>query len=157
LPQLVLPATRNSEAVRAVLHRLSGFTPGGGAEGLIEPASLIGHRRTLTFMISDFHFPINFTRRMLRAYARHDIVPVVIWDSAEYRNAPAFGIARIRDSETGAERYALLRRTLRQRLRESFDRRRETLKKVFLEFGHKPYFLLDKIDCDDLNRFFIER
>jgi uncharacterized protein (DUF58 family) len=158
LPEFVLPATRKGQAIRERINRLSGYRPvAGGVQGLIEAASLVGYRRALVFIVSDFHFPLDFTRRLLRAFARHDVVPIVLWDSAEYQNPPAFGIARVRDSETGTERYTLLRPALRARLRGAFARRRKALEGVFVESGHRPYFLADKIDCDHLNRFFIER
>lgn len=158
LPDFLLPATRNGEAVREAVDRLNGYMPtAGGMHGLIEAAPLVGYRRSLVFVISDFHFPMDFTRGLLRAFARHDVVPIVMWDSAEYQNPPAFGIARIRDSETGAERYTLLRRAVRRRLRGVFERRRNALTAAFAEFGFQPYFLLDKIDCDHINQFLIER
>lgn len=157
-PEYTLPATRNGEAAREVISRLSKLRPAAaGAQGLLEAAPLVGHRRCLVFLISDFHFPMDFTRRLLGAYARHDVIPIVLWDSAEFRHPPAYGLARIRDSETGAERYLLLRPAIRDRLVKAFEERREALDRVFVEFGHKPYFLIDKLDCDDLNRFFMER
>jgi len=158
LPAFTLPATRNGEAAREVISRLRKMRPTtDGAQGLLDAAPLAGHRRCLVFIISDFHFPLDFTRRLLRAYARHDVVPIVLWDSAEFRQPPAYGLARVRDSETGAERYLLLRPAIRARLIKAFKERRAALDRVFLGFGHTPYFLIDKLDCDDLNRFFIER
>ncbi len=158
LPQFVVPATRSGAALRKAIDRLSDYTPAVcGAQGLIEAAPLLGYRRSLVFVISDFHFSLDVTHRLLNAFARHDVVPIVVWDSAEFRNPPTFGIARVRDSETGAERYVLLRPALRNRLCESFEQRRIALERIFMESGHKPYFLLDRIDCDALNRFFIER
>jgi uncharacterized protein (DUF58 family) len=158
VPELVLPATRNSAAAREIIERVSAFQPrAGGARGLIEAAALIGHRRSLVFIVSDFHFPMESTLVLLRAFARHDVVPIVLWDSAEFTAPPRFGIARVRDSETGVERYLLLRRAVRQRLHGAFAQRRKTLESVFLESGHKPYFLLDELNCDDINRFLTER
>ena len=158
LSQFLLQATGNVEAVHETLQRLSRFTPTArGAQGLIDAAPLLGYRRSLVFILSDFHFPAIVTRRMLRAFARHDIVPVVIWDSAEFRGPPTYGLARVRDSETGVERYLLLRRAIRNRLIETFVARRKALDRLFLEFEQKAYFLIDKLDCDDINRFFMER
>jgi uncharacterized protein (DUF58 family) len=158
LSEFLLPATRNGEVVRETLRRMSRFRPAArDAQGLIDAAPLLGYRRSLVFIVSDFHFPAAITRRMLCAFARHDIVPIVIWDSAEFRRPPTYGLARVRDSETGAERYLLLRRAIRNRLVKTFAARREALDRLFLEFEHKPYFLIDKLDCDDINRFFMER
>ncbi len=158
LSQFLLPATRNVEAVHETLRRMSRFTPAArGAQGLIDAAPLLGYRRSLVFILSDFHFPAIVTRRMLRAFVRHDIVPVVIWDSAEFRRPPTYGLARVRDSETGIERYLLLRRAIRNRLIETFVARRKALDRLFLEFKQKAYFLIDKLDCDDINQFFMER
>ncbi len=158
LSEFLLPATRNGEAVRETIHRMSRVRPTArGAQGLIDAAPLLGYRRSLVFIISDFHFSSVVTRRMLHAFARHDIVPVVIWDSMEFRRPPTYGLARVRDSETGIERYLLLRRSIRNRLIKTFAARREALDRLFLEFAHKAYFLLDKLDCDDINRFLMER
>jgi hypothetical protein len=158
LPDFVLPTTRNVEAVRVIVERLRISPPiAGEASGLIEAAPLIGYRRSLVFVLSDFHFPLDFTRRLLRALGRHDVVPIVLWDSVEFQYPPRLGIARVRDSETGAERHVLLRSKLCWRLRETFEQRRKTLEGVFVEFGYTPYFLIDRIDCDHLNQFFIER
>jgi uncharacterized protein (DUF58 family) len=158
LPQFLLPITRNSQAIREAVNRIRSHKPAaGGAEGLIEAAPLIGYQRSLVFIISDFHFPVDLTRRLLCAFARHDLVPIVLWDPAEFRDPPAFGVAHVCDSETGAGRYVVLRPSLRARLRAVFARRCNTLEEIFSEFGHKPYFLLDKIDCDHLNQFFSER
>ncbi len=158
LPEFVLPATPSGEAARAIIGRLRDLgLAAGGALGLIDAAPLVGHRRALVFILSDFHFPLAVTRRMLRAFTRHDVVPIVLWDSAEFRAPRAWGLARMQDSETGLERYVLLRPAVRDRLLKAFAARREALERVFLEFGYTPYFLIDKLDCDDLNRFFIER
>lgn len=158
LPEFALAATRNGEAIREILRRLSDYKPvAGDAQGLIDAAPLVGFRRALVFLISDFHFPLDEARRVLSTLARHDIVPIVLWDSAEFREPPAFGMVRVRDSETGVERYTWLRASVRRRLREAFERRRTELQSVFLESGCKPYFLLDRVDCDSLNTFFVDR
>ena len=58
----------------------------------------------MVFLLSDFHFDLELLTEVLRRLATHSVVPVVIWDSAEYRALPRRGLVRMQDSETGAER-----------------------------------------------------
>ena len=134
--EFVLPPTRVTGAWMELAARLEAFTPGGrGSEGLVEALPMIGSRRSLVFLASDFHFPIELLHALLDGLARHRVVPVVLADSGEGEPAPGFGLVRVSDAETGEERTLWMRPALRRRLRAGIERRREALSRCFAAHG----------------------
>jgi hypothetical protein len=105
------------------------------------------------FLISDFHFPIPMLETLLRDLGLHTVVPVVVWDSAE-AVAPRYGMARIYDPETGAERILLLRPVLSRRLRQSIAARAQALTACCARFGVRPLFIRDRFEADAVTRYF---
>jgi uncharacterized protein (DUF58 family) len=136
-------------------QRLEGFQPSAkNALGLLEAASLLGRQRALVFLISDFHLPPSRIEELFHALTRHDLVPVVLWDSGEYENLPRFGLAQLQDPETGQRRCLFFRPSLLQRIRERFAERREELTKICSSHGRKPFFLVDSFDPDAMTHYF---
>ena len=115
---------------------------------------MIGGRRSLVFVASDFHFPLALLATLLAGLSRHRVVPVVLADSGESDPAPVFGLARVADPETGAERTLLMRPTLRRQLRARSERRREALARCFRAHGTEPLWLTDRFDADRVNAWF---
>ena len=153
--EFVLPPTRASGACLALAARLREFTPlGRGSEGLLDALPLIGSRRSLVFLVSDFHFPLALLDALLAGLARHQVVPVVLEDSGECRPAPAFGLARVLDPETGEERTLLMRPALRRRLRARAERRRAELYGCLAAHGANPLALSDRFAIDRVNDYF---
>ena len=109
--------------------------------------------RGLLFLVSDFHFPISMLDRLLRDLALHTVVPVVLRDSAEAA-APRYGIARIYDPETAAERVLLLRPALSRRLQQSVADRTRALNACCAGFGVTPLIIEDRFDADAVTRYF---
>ena len=138
-------------------ERLRHFQPDGeSAEGLFAAAEWLGGRRALIFLLSDFHFANVWLVRLLMAFADHDVVPIVLWDRAEYLQLPRFGIARVRDPETGAQRTLLMRDALRQRIQARFEQRKAYLHKLFVSRGRPPLFIQDRFDPDLVTRYFYQ-
>lgn len=155
--ELSLPARINKGAAQWLDRRLSGFTPSGrSALGLLQAVAQLPGKRALVFLISDFGWPEDDTRRILRALAHHEVVPIVLWDAAEDRDIPRWGIARLRDSETGRSRFVWLRPQWRQRLLAAYTSRRETLLRLCREAGRRPFFVLDDFEPAQLTRYFLE-
>ena len=151
----VLPPTRVAGAWIALAARLEAFTPRGrGSEGLLEALPMIGGRRSLVFLVSDFHFPLELLEAVLAGLARHQVVPVVLADSGESEPAPGFGLARVADAETGQERTLVMRPALRRRLRAEAERRRRDLSRCFTAHGVDPIELQDRFDADRVNDYF---
>jgi hypothetical protein len=105
-------------------------------------------------MVSDFHMPINMLEESLILMLRHHIVPVVLWDSTEYKDLPEFGIANVTDPESGAKRTLFLRKAYRERILQSFADRREAIVNLFLRFDMQPFFVENSFDADQLTEYF---
>jgi len=137
--------------------RLTAFHPrAGSAEGVLEVAAHLGRERALVFLASDFHWPDDLMERVLESFARHHLVPVVLWDSAEYETLPRFGLVELRDPETGARRRLFLRPRLREALCRRYAERREALTRACARHGRAPFFLIDRFDPDAMTRYFFE-
>jgi len=81
---------------------------------------------------------------------------VVLWDGAEYRKLPEFGITSVTDCETGARRTLFLRRGYRERIAQAFEARREMLNKLFMRFDMPPFFVEDSFNPDALTEYFFQ-
>lgn len=151
----IQPARMQRGPGTALAARLRAFVPSGrGAEGLLQATRLIGRRRALVFLVSDFHFPDALLNRLLAALSRHDLVPVVCWDEAEYRDLPRFGWARVRDPETGRERGMLLRPGLHRAIRDGFATRRRQLEALLHRYGRRPLYLEGEFRAATVTRYF---
>jgi len=156
-PELSLPARINKGAAQWLDRRMSGFQPRGrSALGLLQAVPQLPGKRALVFLISDFCWPEADTRAILRALTHHEVVPVVLWDPAEDRDIPRWGIARLHDSETGQSRFVFLRPALRDKLRDAWRVRRDDLLRLCREAGRRPFFVLDDFDPAQLTRYFLE-
>lgn len=152
---LSLPATRMRGAGPELAARLRALQPeGAGAEGLVEAPRRLSRERALVFLVSDFHFPLDFARRVREGFGRHDLVPVVLWDPEEYRHLPSFGLVRLRDPETGAVRTLLMRRSLRERIARAFADRRAALEELFRAAGRPPLFMEHGFNPDAVTDYF---
>ena len=153
--EFVLPPTRVTGAWMELAARLEAYAPGGrGSEGLVEALPMIGSRRSLVFLVSDFHFPIELLHALLDGLARHRVVPVVLADSGEIEPAPGFGLMRVSDAETGEERTLWMRPALRRRLRAGIEHRRKALSQCFAAHGVVPLELSDRFEADRVNDYF---
>ncbi len=138
-----------------IIERLKGYQPDHvGSGGLKEVNRYLPRERSLIFLISDFHMPLSELQDSLSLLMRHHIVPMVLWDSAEYKNLPEFGIASVTDAESGAKRTLLLRKDLRARIVQSFEQRRADIQALFMHYDMPPFFVEDSFDADALTDYF---
>jgi uncharacterized protein (DUF58 family) len=152
---LVLPLRWQRGAAEELRGRLSSLRPSGkNARGLLEVAPHLGRQRALVFLASDFHLPEDQLRAVLESLAHHQVVPVVLWDSAEYEALPPWGWADLADPETGAKRRIFLRPALRRAWRDRFEARREALNRLFGQYGMAAFFLQDRFDADAMTCYF---
>ncbi|MGE0485972.1 MAG: DUF58 domain-containing protein [Gammaproteobacteria bacterium] len=152
---LLLPATMNRAAAVELAGRLRDFAPrGSSAAALATAADVIGTRRALVFLVSDFHLPLDLLEHTLRALAFHDVVPVVLWDRSEYAELPRFGLARVNDAESGASRLLFMRPSLRRRIAAGYAARRERLVALFRRHGRLPLYLENGFDADEVTHYF---
>ena len=106
------------------------------------------------FVLSDFHLPLALVDDVLGALGRHLTVPVVLGESEQSEDLPAFGIARVVDAESGAERTVLMRPRLRERMREQAEARRKRLDDVMTHRGCRPLDMSGSFRAEDVTRYF---
>lgn len=158
LEEFLTPLARAKSAALDLGQRLSSLVPTGkNAEGLERAHEFLKRRRSLVFLASDFLFPRELLLNVLGSLSRHQVVPVVIRDSAEFSDVPKFGIARLRDLETGMERYLLVTPSLRLRIRNDLERREAELAETFEAHGARPFYLIDALDAEKISEHFLER
>lgn len=136
-------------------ENLRQYRPGEvGSSGLIDTINTLPRERSLIFLVSDFHMPIQDLEAALILMLRHHIVPVVLWDRSEYADLPEFGIASLTDPETGAKRTLFLRKDYRARILQSFATRKKAIEDLFLRFDMQPFFIENQFDADLLTDYF---
>ena len=156
-PGLALAARLNRGAGVWLDRKLAQTRPeGASARGLWRCALQLPHRRSLVFVVSDFHWPRGDLAELLRRLAHHAVVPVVLWDPAEVQAIHRHGIAVLRDMESGARRFVWLRPGLVEALRGRRRGRELELRKTCAQYGCAPFFVRDRFAPDDLSRHFLE-
>ena len=152
---LSLPLRWHKGAAAEWQERLRPFQPAAGRhQGLLEAAAHLGRQRALVFWLSDFHLPEAELAGLLQALALHDVVPVVLWDRREYEGLPSFGLAELRDPETGARRRLFLRPGLRAKIAARYAERRRRLSDLCAAQGRAPFFMTDAFDAEAMTRYF---
>lgn len=125
-----------------------------GSAGLKDANRYLPRERSLIFLISDFHMPLNELEDSLSLMMQHHVVPVVLWDSSEYKNLPEFGITSVTDCETGEKRTLFLRQEMRANIVASFEVRRAEIEALFMKFDMPPFFVEGDFDADALTEYF---
>ncbi|WP_235189699.1 DUF58 domain-containing protein [Methylotenera sp. L2L1] len=128
-----------------------------GASALPRAITQLRRKRSLVFLISDYHLDDYLLKATLTALSPHDVVPVVLWDSAEYRDIPNWGWARVRDIETGRYQSLFLRPSLVSRIKNSYAEHRSKIVSTCLMAGTRmPFFIEDHFDIEALTRHMLE-
>lgn len=153
--QLWLPASHARSVVQMALARLEAMAAAGGSRGLLEVPHWLPRTRALVFLVSDFHFSLAMLDELLDRLAHHDVVPIVVWDGAEAKQLPAFGLIELADPETGRHRTVLMRASLRKRWIERIAQRRTELRESFAAHLRRPFFVDGDFDADALTRYFL--
>jgi uncharacterized protein (DUF58 family) len=123
-------------------------------DGITSIADHLPRERSLIFLISDFHMPLDVVENAISHLMRHHVVPIVIWDSTEYENLPEFGITTINDPETGEERTLFIRKEMRSQIIESFHQRKQDLSELLMRYNMPPFFVEGEFDADLLTEYF---
>ena len=150
-------STQSFKSQRAIelAERLKDYHPlAVSGAGITDVWRFLPRERSLVFMISDFHMPMPLLEEALSNLTRHHIVPVVLWDNAEYKNLPDFGITAVTDPESGQKRTLLLRKKLRNKIIDSFEARRQAIYALFMQFDMPPFYVEGDFDADMLTEYF---
>jgi len=93
-------------------------------------------------------------RQVLRDLAQHDVVPVVVWDPAEFTLSAPRGLACGIDPESGERRLIWWRPALREKWASALAARRHDLQALFRAMRLKPLFIEQGFDADAVTRHF---
>lgn len=130
---------------------------GHSAEAMPKAIEAIGPQRALVFLLSDFYWPDSLLQQTLKAAQAHDVIPVVLRDSAATENLPTFGWARLRDMETGVERSWMLRKRLHQQIIAHAGQQKQSLNAQFAKSGTRsPLWLNPGWRAEDVSRHLME-
>jgi Mg-chelatase subunit ChlD len=154
LADWLVPPTRRRGLGEWLARRLRAATAQGTADGLAQASRFLPSRRSLVFVLSDFHLPVAQLDRVLRDMAAHEVVPVLLWDRHEF-DPPANGLMQVADPENGAQRFVWMRPWLRQRWAEARRARREELQRLFARHRLDPLVLDDGYRADLVSAHFV--
>lgn len=154
--ELFFPPKRSADYPAGVADALWQHRPRSrGVGGLEEACALLPKRRSLVFLVSDFHFDPAILDRALAYLRRHEAVVVALWDSAEGEEPARWGWTELVDPETGARTRRWIRRGMVPRSRETFAALRGRITAACRRFGASALFVRDALDPLDLTRFFL--
>jgi uncharacterized protein (DUF58 family) len=154
--ELYVPAVRTQGigiVLSEKLRRLKLI--GRSAAALPRAAALLPRRRCLVFLASDFHLPHSLLETTLDALAPHQVVPVVLWDPAEFRPSARFGIGAVSDPESGGQRTVLVRAALRRKVANAFRERAVSLERLFARRGTRPLLITGPFRPVEVTRYFL--
>jgi len=143
------------EAHRVVSQAM--IRDGAQASALTQAVEHMRKKRALVFLLSDFHFEEQFMLAALNSLATHDVVPLVLWDSAEYQDMPEWGWARVRDMESTGAGSLFMRRSMAIKIRHAYQQRRQQIVDICRQTGARtPFFSGNHFNAEQLSRHLLE-
>ena len=153
---LVLPQTRARGGGVALAASLRALAPAGrSAHGLLSAHRYLMRQRSLLFVVSDFHLPLELVARVFDSLADHEVVPVVLWQPQEFALGPGTGIADVIDPESGLRRALWWRPSLRARWEAAQRERRAALLGELRRRRLAPLVIEGAFDADAVTRHFL--
>ena len=154
--ELFIPPTQRKGAALDLQQRLEATRPTerAGAAGLLDAWQWLPQRRSLVFLVTDFHYPAAVAEKILASLRVHDVVPVVLWDPVETQVPMGRGLLRLQDSESGRHQLVWLRPALRQRWQQAITERRLALRRLCELHGRPPLIIDAAFDPDHITHYF---
>jgi uncharacterized protein (DUF58 family) len=152
-----LPAGKHMGRIESLAERLQKLELQPGSAGLLQAQRYLPNHRALVFLVSDFHFPLPLLQAILQNLSRHNVIPLVLWDQAEYSRLPDWGLFQVQDMEIGKRRTLWLRPGLKRKIEQAFAQRRSLLQHYFRAFGCEPLFIENGYHPAQLTQYFLRR
>jgi hypothetical protein len=154
-PRWFLPASRHSGRIEAFAQQLRAESPASAnCDSLVQIRPFLSKRRSLLFLLSDFHLPLSTLPALLHGLKQHHVVPLVLWDKREYEQLPQWGLVTYQDMESRAMRSLWMRPRLRQTIHAAYQQRQQQLQNSFRALGYEPLFFSDAPLVEQLNDYF---
>jgi len=152
---LLQPQSRARGVGGEVARKLRLLHPEGrDAHGLVDAPSRLSRQRTLLFLVSDFHLPLDVIAELLDALVLHEVVPTVLWDPLEFTLSVKRGLVQVMDPESGHQRLVWWRPALRARWEAAHAQRRDALLQLFRSRRLRPLFIEGGYDAEAVTRHF---
>ena len=133
-----IPPKKGRKHILYIIRELLDFKPESGKTDIavpIEYLTKVQKRRCVAFLMSDFITHKDFSRPLLVAGRKHDLVAVRIYDR-NMVDLPDVGLIKAFDAETGHEQYIdTSSRKVRAHHREWWNRERMALEGLFNKNG----------------------
>lgn len=155
--QWLFPKGLRMGRVFELAESLANCKTGQGGTDLQKIEAFLPLRRSLIFLVSDFHFDLSTMSRLGRLFGRHAVVPLVLWDKAEYAELPDWGLVKFQDAENRRTRTLLMRPAMKRRIIAAFDERRHLLRHCFRSNGAEPLFIEGRYRASALTNYFLQR
>ena len=151
------PISYRPQRTNLLIEKLKNYQPKNSShQGIKKVSQVLPNDHTLVFLISDFHMPIDDIEESLSKLTKHTIVPIVIWNKAEYKDLPNFGIMNLNDPESGESTTLFLRKKLKAKIIDKFEQRKVKLQNIFLKYNSPPFFVEDKFYPLAMTQYFNE-
>lgn len=124
------------------------------AQAFSDIECLLPTRRSLIFLLSDFHWSNDKLNQILNTLSGHYLVPVVIWRSTEYENFPLWRFVQIRDAETDENRLIFVTPKQKRLIESTFADRRIFLNNQFQRHNCRAFWMIDQFSAQQLSEFF---
>lgn len=130
-----VPPKKGKAHILRIIRELVSFEPTGAGTSIRQALEYFYHvnkKRTIAFIISDFLD--DGYEKILRIISRkHDVIAVELSDPRE-ESLPDIGVVKLRDAETGRERWVdTSNADIRKQLEEFWKSRRAKRKSLFLK------------------------
>ncbi|HPQ97032.1 MAG: hypothetical protein KDI44_02230 [Thiothrix sp.] len=155
--RLYTPPLRQFAGLDPLWQQLAGYqAPDRHSRGLLPCLDDLPSQRSLVFLLSDFHFPHSLLEQLLERLAFHQLVPVLLWPTHEYRELPDWRFVRFKDPESGRVRSLFLRPALRREIVARFQQWRTELQQCFIRYGFRLFEVDTRFEPDRLTDYFWE-
>ncbi|MFV0367755.1 MAG: DUF58 domain-containing protein [Hyphomicrobiaceae bacterium] len=146
--------TRARRGESAMRDAIAAHSPSAhGTQGIREAAARLAGRKKVVFLISDFQMQCDYVEEIFELLAFHDVVPILLSDSAEVEKLPEWGLMQLRDMETGKSRLVVMRPSLKREWKRRESERREELNKIASREGREIFEVRDEIDWDAFSAY----
>jgi uncharacterized protein (DUF58 family) len=129
-----IPPKKGKAHILRIVRELLSFEPAATGTSVKTALEYLNHvikKRSIAFILSDF-IDTGYDAALRIVSRRHDVIAVTLKDPRE-RELPRVGLMKMRDAETGLERWIDTRNIhIQQTFRNHWERHEEVVKKLFL-------------------------
>ncbi len=129
---------------------------GASVDALARCVESIAGKTSLTFIVSDFHWPLEKLDRILEPLSGSLVVPLVIWDRAEITPPEGNRLLSVRQMAGKGSRHLWLTPSVRRQWIDNVSDRQQEIADVFSSKDVKPFWITNGFDAELLSRYFME-